>query len=393
MFQGQLDYDIQLMLENDTIIYNTDKQDQIKALVLPNQIYGKWPKKYTATRKPTLTQKWTNKIINKAPSNKTVQLLVADSPVLSKSNIYDTITLTQDLVVNQATTGSGNEFYEYTFSTYSYEGDDGYVTEIQEIESGNIRQTIRRYPICAFISSPYAKYPLIHWNNQLQTVPYILNSIHGAMVSTNQQILQIQEHQKVQDNNIAKYDDSQIKAIVARNNSLENKIQVMQQQMVTMHNTIANNTSDIADLKDTLRQTVQQMHNVQVNIYKGVETVDRTTTPPTLIVQQVDFTQVNTKIKEIKDDLLREITELKQDTKTDISTIRGEMDTLRQSMINCELRIDYNKKEIDKLDKKDWQSKIDAMKQQQLVLGTRFIQLNNKISDLEDYDQKIEMIA
>lgn len=101
--------------------------------------------------------------------------------MLSKSNIYDTVTLTQDLAVSQAT-ASGNEFYQYTFGTYSYDTDEGYVTEIQEIESGNIRQTIRGYPICAFITSPYGKYPLIHWNNQLQTMPYVVNSIHDSIV-------------------------------------------------------------------------------------------------------------------------------------------------------------------------------------------------------------------
>lgn len=151
--------------------------------------------------------------------------------MLDKANIYNTIILTQDLAVTQAT-ASGNEFYEYTFSTYSYEAEDGYVTEILEIESGNIRQIIRGYPICAFITSPFGKYPLVHCNDQLQTVPYVLKSIHDEMVSTNQQIFSIKAHQIKQDNDIANFNTDQIKQVIENNNYLKGQVVSLQQQVV-----------------------------------------------------------------------------------------------------------------------------------------------------------------
>lgn len=76
LYQGQLSYDIQLQITNEIINYNPDKGDIIRALILPNQIYGKWPKNIAGITQSKITQKWTNKIDNQQPSNKTVHLLV-----------------------------------------------------------------------------------------------------------------------------------------------------------------------------------------------------------------------------------------------------------------------------------------------------------------------------
>lgn len=46
LYQGKLEYDIQLQLTSEIISYNTDKSEETKALILPTQIYGKWPKIY-----------------------------------------------------------------------------------------------------------------------------------------------------------------------------------------------------------------------------------------------------------------------------------------------------------------------------------------------------------
>lgn len=82
--------------------------------------------------------------------------------------------------------------------------------------------------------------------NQLQTVPHVINSIYDGMV-TNQQIFNIKAHQNKQDNGIAKFNTDQIKQVIDNNNYLKQQVTTLQQQVVSMHNQLTENTADIVD--------------------------------------------------------------------------------------------------------------------------------------------------
>lgn len=135
------------------------------------------------------------------------------------------------------------------------------------------------------------------------------------------------------------------------------------------------------------------MHNVQINIHKTDDsnTVKPTPTPP----QEVDFTAVNNKIYEVKRILMHDLNELKEDTKTDLAKIKGDIDGLRHTLIQHDLKIDFNKKHIEKVENQpdtNYQPQLDQMKQRQLLLESTFITPHNRISTLESYGAKIDQM-
>lgn len=135
------------------------------------------------------------------------------------------------------------------------------------------------------------------------------------------------------------------------------------------------------------------MHNVQINIHKTDDsnTVKPTPTPP----QEVDFTTVNNKIDEVKRILMHDLNELKEDTKTDLAKIKGDIDGLRHTLIQHDLKIEFHKKHIEKVENQpdtNYQPQLDQMKQRQLLLESTFITPHNRISTLESYGAKIDQM-
>lgn len=106
VYQEKDDYDFQIQTETE-LHYNSDKSSPNRALIVPTQIIGKWPTKNITDPKFTIDQKWRATIMdstNKEPSNDTITLVLADQPFRSRTNIFDTSTLTQDLTVLETKT-------------------------------------------------------------------------------------------------------------------------------------------------------------------------------------------------------------------------------------------------------------------------------------------------
>lgn len=64
-------------------------------------------------------------------------------------------------------------------------------------------------------------------------------------------------------------------------------------------------------------------------------------------------------------------------------------------MIQHDLKIDFKKKNIEKVEAKkqvDYQPQLNQMKQRELLLESRFIQAHNRISTLESYEDKFDQM-
>lgn len=177
--------------------------------------------------------------------------------------------------------------------------------------------------------------------------------------------------------------------IINDNNYLKQQITLLQQQYSTMHSKLVENSADIVDTKDKLSQVNTQMHNIQINVHHPDDTnTERPTPKPPSSTQQVDLKPINDKINHIQKQLTEDITEIK----SDISKMKGEIDSLRHTAIQHDLKIDFNKKHIEKVENKpetNYQPQIDAMRQRQTLLESRFITTHNRVSLLENMDNKI----
>lgn len=131
-----------------------------------------------------------------------------------------------------------------------------------ELESQEIRQTIKGYPVIAYITSPYLELPRVMWQGKLVTVPWILNSMYTAIESANTKIAKINFDKQSTDHQIEQFNPQRMSAIINTNNNLQNVVNLIQNSQQLQHNQITENKADIATNNNKLARQASKISDL-----------------------------------------------------------------------------------------------------------------------------------